>query len=300
MRGHASVAQPVHVPEIAPSRPRRGAAVVRWVLATGGVAAFVLGLLVWPVGIAALAAPHVAAGFVAIAAIFATAVIAGRAGLGRRTVAWAVGVGVATWALAGAQYVLPGGRWFVVLPHALVGVAAVGWALVVLARTRHEAAAGEVTIQEAAAEFLAKKRIAVTGVSRKPTDHGSNVVYRRLRERGYQVFAVNPNATEVEGDRSYADLKSIPGGVDAVVIATRADRALPTMRECADLGIRHVWMHRSVGAGSVSADAAAWGRQRGIRVIPGGCPLMFHPVSDPGHKVMRSLFTLTGKVPRRV
>ena len=79
------------------------------------------------------------------------------------------------------------------------------------------------TIKQAASEFLANKRIAVTGVSRKPASHGSNVVYQRLRDRGYEVFAVNPNADEVEGDTCYQDLKSIPGGVDAVVIATSPD-----------------------------------------------------------------------------
>ena len=51
--------------------------------------------------------------------------------------------------------------------------------------------------------------------------HGGNVVYQRLRDRGYEVFAVNPNAEEVEGDPCYHDLRSIPGGVEAVVIATR-------------------------------------------------------------------------------
>jgi predicted CoA-binding protein len=155
-------------------------------------------------------------------------------------------------------------------------------------------------VKDAAAEFLAQKRIAVTGVSRNPAQHGSNIVYRRLRERGYVVFAINPNATEVEGAPCFRDLKSVPGGVDAVLIGTRPERAMDTMRECADLGIEHVWMHRAMGVGSVSEEAAAWGRQRGIRVIAGGCPLMFDPTSDAGHKVMRSLLTLTGKVPRRV
>ncbi len=155
-------------------------------------------------------------------------------------------------------------------------------------------------VAEAATEFLAKKRIAVTGVSRAPEGHGSNVVYQRLRERGYQVFAVNPNADEVEGDRCYQDLRAIPGGVEAVVIGTRPETAEATMRECAELGIEHVWMHRSFGAGSVSAAAAEYGRQRGISVIDGGCPLMFDPAGDPGHKVMRVFCTLTGKVPRRV
>ena len=155
-------------------------------------------------------------------------------------------------------------------------------------------------IKEAAAEFLAGRRIAVTGVSRHPESHGANVVYRRLRDRGYEVFAVNPNANEVEGDRAYHALADIPGGVDGVVIATRPEAAEATVRECADLGISHVWMHRGPGGGSVSADAAAWGRENGLTVIAGGCPCMFGPTADAGHRMMRMVFTLTGNVPRRV
>jgi predicted CoA-binding protein len=156
------------------------------------------------------------------------------------------------------------------------------------------------SIKEAADEFLAQNRVAVTGVSRHPEGHGSNVVYQRLRQRGYEVFAVNPNADVVEGDRCFHDLSSIPGGVGAVVIGTRPAAAEATMRECADLGIRHVWMHRAFGDGSVSPAAVAWGREHGIRVIDGGCPLMFGRTADPGHRVMRFVFSLTGKVPRRV
>jgi uncharacterized protein len=153
-------------------------------------------------------------------------------------------------------------------------------------------------IKDAATEFLAKKRVAVTGVSRHPKSHGSNNVYKRLRERGYEVFAVNPNADEVEGDRCYKDLSSIPGGVDAVVIGTRPEIAEDTMHECAEIGIKHVWMHRGPGAGSVSPAATAYGRQHGITVIDGGCPLMFGPTADFGHKVMR--FVYAGKVPKQV
>src|SRR6516225_10316348 len=72
--------------------------------------------------------------------------------------------------------------------------------------------------KDVATEFLDHKRVAVTGVSRHPESHGSNVVYKRLRDRGYEVFAVNPNADAVEGDHCYQDLKSVPGGVDWVVI----------------------------------------------------------------------------------
>jgi predicted CoA-binding protein len=155
-------------------------------------------------------------------------------------------------------------------------------------------------IKEAACAFLEHRRIAVTGVSRYPKDHGGNVVYKRLRARGYEVFAVNPNADDVEGDPCYQDLKSIPGGVEGVVIGTRPDLAEDTMRECVELGITRVWMHRGPGAGSVSEEAAAYGREHGVTVIDGGCPLMFGPTADVGHKVMRLFFTATGNVPKKV
>jgi predicted CoA-binding protein len=156
------------------------------------------------------------------------------------------------------------------------------------------------TIKEATSEFLAKKRIAVTGVSRTPGSHGSNAVYQRLRARGYTVFAINPNADVVEGDRCYHDLKSVPGGVEAVVIATRPETAEATMRECVDLGIGFVWMHHGPGASSVSETATQYGRQHGITVIDGGCPLMFGPTADFGHKAMRFVLTRTGTVPKQV
>ena len=63
-------------------------------------------------------------------------------------------------------------------------------------------------MKDAASEFLANEHVAVTGVSRNAQSHGANVIYQRLRQRGYQVFAVNPNADEVEGDPCYHDLKS--------------------------------------------------------------------------------------------
>jgi uncharacterized protein len=156
------------------------------------------------------------------------------------------------------------------------------------------------TIKEAATEFLTAKRVAVTGVSRNAKGHGSNVVYQRLRQRGYEVFAVNPNAETVEGDIAYRDLKSIPGGVQAVVIGTKPETTDATMQECIELGIRQVWMHRGFGGGSVSPSAAETGRKQGIRVIDGGCPLMFDPTADGAHKCMKFFLAMTGAVPKHV
>jgi uncharacterized protein len=153
---------------------------------------------------------------------------------------------------------------------------------------------------KAAEDFLACRRIAVTGVSRDPANHGSNVVYRRLRERGYEVYAVNPNAETVEGDPCYPSLAAVPGAVEMVVIGTRPDRAEATMKDCIALGVTRVWMHRAFGGGSVDTAAAELGRAHGITVIDGGCPCMFAPADDGAHRFFRRMCTLTGAVPRQV
>ncbi|WP_240641207.1 CoA-binding protein [Nocardioides ferulae] len=156
------------------------------------------------------------------------------------------------------------------------------------------------TIQDAATEFLSHQRIAVTGVSRTPASHGGNIVYQRLKERGYQVFAVNPNADEVEGDPCYHSVAEIPEGVEAVVIGTRPETAEQTMHECVELGIHDVWMHRSFGKGSVSDDATDYGRSHGVTVIDGGCPLMFEPTSDRAHQMIKHVCTWNHHVPKKV
>jgi predicted CoA-binding protein len=155
-----------------------------------------------------------------------------------------------------------------------------------------------VTVADATRDFLAQRRIAVAGVSRTPAGHGGNVVYQRLKARGYEVFPVNPNADTVEGDRCYHDLASIPGGVDGVVIATAPAAAASVVDECRRLGIRRVWMHRSFGQGSVSDDATEAARKAGISVVAGGCPLMFDPTADFGHKCMRWFAGVTGSGPK--
>jgi len=153
------------------------------------------------------------------------------------------------------------------------------------------------TLQQAVDDFLSRKRIAVVGVSRDSAQ-AANLVYRNLRKANYEVFAVNPNASEVEGDACYADLKSVPGGVEAAMIVTTPQVADDVVRECADLGIDRVWMHRSFGKGSVSPTAEAFCRERGIAVIAGGCPNMFLPGTDVGHKCMRWMLKLTGGLPK--
>lgn len=152
-------------------------------------------------------------------------------------------------------------------------------------------------IPDSIAAFLQGRRFAVAGVSRDPAQP-ANAIFRRLKASGYDVFPVNPKAAEVEGVVSYPDLAQVPGPIDGVMIATAPDISIAVVRQCADLGIRRVWFHRSIGEGSVSEAAVKECAARGIEAIVGGCPLMFCEPVDLGHKCMKWWFQRQGRVPR--
>ena len=149
-------------------------------------------------------------------------------------------------------------------------------------------------------EFLAQKKIAVVGVSDK-RDTGCNLNYRKFKENGYQVFAVNPRIDQFEGDPCYPDLMSIPEIPDAVFILTSPKVTEQVVQQCVDLGVKHVWMHCMMGTKpglvgsmtSVSPGAVQMCRDNGIQVIPGSCPNQFLK-PDFGHAMMRVMWRTFG------
>jgi predicted CoA-binding protein len=147
------------------------------------------------------------------------------------------------------------------------------------------------------AAFLQGRRLAVAGVSRDRAQP-ANAIFRRLKASGHEVFAINPKAAEVEGVTCYPDLAAAPGPIDGVMIVTAPEASVGIVRQCADLGIRRVWFHRSIGDGSVSDEAVKECAARGIDSIVGGCPLMFCEPVDLGHKCMKWWFQRQGRVPR--
>jgi len=155
------------------------------------------------------------------------------------------------------------------------------------------------TLETQVNEFLAQKRIAVVGVSRNDRNHpAANLIYRRLKRTGHQVFAVNPNLSTFDEDRCYPDVKGIPGGIDGAVIVTRPEVTQRIVRDCGEARVRRVWMHESMAKGSsVSQEAVDYCRQQDIQVIAGACPMMFGAGVDLGHACMRWILGVTGKLP---
>lgn len=155
-------------------------------------------------------------------------------------------------------------------------------------------------IDELVKDFLAQKKIAVVGVSDK-RETGCNAGYRRFKEAGYQVYAVNPRISTFEGDPCYPDLKSIPEKPEAVFILANPQVTEQIVQQCVELGVGRVWMHcmmgtkPGLGAGmtSVSQEAVQTCQEQGITVIPGACPNQYlNP--DFGHKMMRVIFRTLG------
>jgi predicted CoA-binding protein len=149
-------------------------------------------------------------------------------------------------------------------------------------------------------DFLAQKRIAVAGVSRNNSNQGAgNLIYRRLKRTGHDVFPVNPQMQSFDGDRCYPNLQSIPGGVDGVVIITRPEVTARIVHDCNAAGVRRVWMHQSIGKGSsISPEAVEYCRQHEISVIAGACPMMYGDNVDFGHTCLRWILKLTGGLPK--
>lgn len=156
------------------------------------------------------------------------------------------------------------------------------------------------TVDSMVQDFLAQKSIAVVGVSDR-RETGCNLGYRKFKQAGYTVYAVNPRMSEFEGAPCYPDLKAIPHTPDAVFILANPKVTDQVVQECVDLGVKHVWMHCMMGVKpgaaasmtSVSPEAVRLCRENGIAVIPGTCPNQFLK-PDFGHAMMRKMFRMLG------
>jgi predicted CoA-binding protein len=155
-------------------------------------------------------------------------------------------------------------------------------------------------IDDLVQDFLSQKSIAVVGVSNE-RETGCNNNYKKFKANGYTVYPVNPRLTTFDGAPCYPNLNAIPQRPDAVFIMTNPNVTEQIVRQCVDLGIKHVWMHcllgvkPGLGAGktSVSQAAVKMCRENGIAIIPGTCPNQFLK-PDFAHGVMRRLWRVCG------
>lgn len=146
-------------------------------------------------------------------------------------------------------------------------------------------------------DFLAQKRIAIAGVSRKQHDF-TRVLFREFVRRGYDAVPVNPNAGgEIDGKKAFRNVREIQPPVDGVLVATSARHTDEILNDCAGAGVRRVWLYRAAGRGAVSPGAAEFCAARGIDLVAGECPFMFFPNAGL-HAIHGFFLKLVGRYPK--
>lgn len=90
-------------------------------------------------------------------------------------------------------------------------------------------------------EMLNKKVWAVIGVNSNPEKYG-NMIYRKLKSRGYTVYPVNPNYEEIDGDKCYKDLSSLPEVPEVIDMVVSPKIGEKVIEEAAKVGVKNVWL----------------------------------------------------------
>jgi len=115
--------------------------------------------------------------------------------------------------------------------------------------------------------FLDRKNtVAVVGVSASHDKWGRKV-YNELRTAGFRTYPVNPKYENIDSEKCYPDLESLPEKPDLVITIVPPAVTLKVVEQCAKLGIGRVWMQ----PGSESENAVKFCRENGIDVIYNAC-----------------------------
>jgi len=97
------------------------------------------------------------------------------------------------------------------------------------------------------------------------------LTYRGLKKQGRKIFPVDPSVNEIEGDKTYSDLASLPEPVHAAVLEVPKDETADWVRRAADAGIGNVWIHMT----RETPEALAVAKERGLNVLTGTCAVMY-------------------------
>lgn len=137
-------------------------------------------------------------------------------------------------------------------------------------------------------QFWERQRYAVVGHSARSAF--PKLTYGALKKRGSTVYAVDPEAKEVEGDPAWPDLASLPGPVEAVVIEVPKEETADWIDRAAAAGVKDVWIHMKRD----TPEALERAQKHGLTVRTGTCAVQYLDRSFP-HGVHRWFRRLAGR-----
>lgn len=155
-----------------------------------------------------------------------------------------------------------------------------------------------ISLKQAAEHFLNQKTFAVIGLSRGD-DNTAKLIYDKLNSTGHTVYALHPSESEVKGIPCHPSLADTPSPVDAAVVVTQPKHNADIIKAALANGLQWLWLHKSIG-NSVEPEAVRVGREQGLNIIDGACPMMFLDPVDGGHKCMKVLMSWTGRIPKNI
>jgi len=115
------------------------------------------------------------------------------------------------------------------------------------------------------------KTIAVVGLSSSPR-RPSYEVGSYLQRAGYRIVPVNPNESEVFGEKSYARLEDIPFPIDIVDVFRRSEDVPPVADSAIAIRAKAIWLQQGI----INAEAAAKAHAAGLLVVQDACLFVEH------------------------
>jgi predicted CoA-binding protein len=138
-------------------------------------------------------------------------------------------------------------------------------------------------------EFWNRSSFAVVGHSAKKSF--PRLTYAALKKTGRTVFAVDPSVGEIEGDKTYPDLKALPQPVEAVVLEPPKEETADWVKRAADAGIKNVWIHMNRD----TPEAVAVAEREGLNLMTGTCAVMYVTPGLTYHSVHKWINKLVSK-----
>jgi uncharacterized protein len=142
-------------------------------------------------------------------------------------------------------------------------------------------------------DFLAVKELAIAGVSRNRKKFGG-MVFHELKEKGYTLYPVNPNADKIDETNCYKSVSDLPSTAKNLYIVTPKANTATILTDAIARGIRNVWIQQQ----SETPEALRIAKENNINLIHGECIIMYIAPSNSLHNFHRFLRKLFGGMPK--
>lgn len=145
--------------------------------------------------------------------------------------------------------------------------------------------------------FLSARCIAFLGPSRNEQEY-SRLLFREFVRHGYEVFPVHPLARELDGRACFASIGEIHPTPERALILLPEDLMEQAVLDCANAGVRDIWLHRLASGATSDSPAARRAEERGLNLISGYCPFLFLPKAGGFHRFHGRCLKFFGLYPR--